>query len=270
MTRPGTKYLQIAAYVMLAFIFVFVIGIARDCSHLQTVTKEGFSGGDTIDIAVLYAPGGYYLYEDTIAGINHDIIENFSRETNEIFKIWPVTEPADVLTKLESGAFDIIASLPLDNNIKKKFPVSESIFLDKLVLIQLTDSTSGKTLVNSSLDLNGKKVYVAAGSSAVGRLENLSNEIGGKIDIEELPEVSDELLSIQVASGTLPLAVVNERIAKKIKEKYPDLQFENSVSFTQFQVWVFNDKDTLILNKFNTWFDLYRTTDSYRSILNKY
>lgn len=255
---------------MIAAIFIFVMGIARNCGRITSTPLEGFSGGDTLDIAFLYVPGGYYIYEDSISGINREIALQFSKETNTPIKEWTISDPAEGMAKLESGAFDAIASLPLDNYIKNRFNVSESVFLDRLVLVQLTDSVTGNKSVNSSLDLNGKKVYVTAGSSALQRMENLASEIGGNFEVIKVPEHSDELLTLQIANGTLPLGVVNEKVAKKIAESYPNLNYDSSVSFTQFQVWVFNPVDSIASQKFDSWFNEFRNTDSYRTILSNF
>lgn len=264
------RYIQILAYIMIGIICVIAMGVTRNCSRISTSPVEGFSRGDTLDIALLFGPGSYYIYTDSITGINHEIALRFSEETGTPIKIWPLNQPAEGMDKLESGAFDIVASLPLDNYIRQHYPVSESVFLDRLVLVQLADSVSGNIPVNSSLDLDGKSIVVAAGSSALQRLKNLSDEIGGKIEIVEDPDLSEELLTIKVATGDIPLAVVNERIAKKIAETYPDLNYDSSVSFTQFQVWIFSPSDSIQANKFNTWFDTFRTTPQYQSIISQF
>ena len=270
MATRSSRYLQMAAYVLLACIFVFVIGITRNCSHLNQESVEGYSQGDTLDIAVIYGPGSYYVYGDSLNGINLALAHIFEKETLSPVKIWPVNEPAYAMDKLEAGAFDILASLPLDNYIKNRFPVSESIFLDRLVLIQLADSASGKTHINSSLELDGKEIYVSPGSSAIQRLQNLANEIGGQIEIIQMPELSDDLLCLQVATGQIPLAVVNERVAKSLAKQYPLLKYDSSVSFTQFQVWVFNPADTLAAKKFNGWFETFRQTPQYRNLITSF
>lgn len=250
MKTTSPKYLQIAAYVMLCFIFVFVIGIFRNCGRISYKPVEGFSGNDTVDLAILYGPASFYAEGDTFGGINYEIARIFEDSLKRPVKIWPVTEPADALEKLRNGNFDILASLPLDNNLKKNFHVSESVFLDRLVLVEMED-TAGNKPVSSSLDLAGKSVYVAAGSSGVQRLKNLSEEIGGDVEIVEAPEMSDELLTLKVASGSVPLAIVNERVAQSLMKEYPGLTYDNSVSFTQFQVWVFAPSDSLLLPLFN-------------------
>ena len=267
--KGRSKYLQITAYVFLIAISIIIIGVTRDCGRIPYAPREGFSGGDTLDIALLYGPGGYYTYGDSISGINHQIAVIFSEETLTPVNIWPISDPASGMNGLQTGAFDALASLPLDNYIKKRYRVSESIFLDRLVLIQMADST-GNTPINSSLDLNGKSVYVAAGSSAINRLRNLSEEIGGNIEIVEEPDMSDELITLKVVTRDYPLAVVNERVAKAMAKNYPGLKYDSSVSFTQFQVWVFNPADSLSSRKFNNWFDQFRETEKYRNIISKF
>lgn len=270
MVKGKRKYLQITVYVLLVIIFIFVMGITRNCSKINSVPPLGFSQGDTIDIALLYMPGGYYTYEDTIAGINLDLAEGFSEDLNIPIKIWAISDATEGMEKLESGAFDILASLPLDYNVKKRFPVSESIFLDRLVLVQLADSLTNNTEIKSSLDLDGKTIHVASGSSAAQRLSNLAEEIGGNINIIETPQLSDELLTLKVANGSVPYAVVNEKVVQKISQSYPQLNYDSSLSFTQFQVWLFNKEDSVIYNSFNNWLDQFRTTEQYREIINKY
>ena len=265
----SSRYLQILIYLIIAFIFIFIMGMTRNCSRINTASQAGFSGGDTIDIALLFGPGSFYMYGDTIAGINHDIALEFEKATLTPIKLWPLNEPTDGMAKLESGAFKILASLPLDNNIKKNFTVSESVFLDRLVLVQMRDS-SGQSQINSSLDLQGKTVYVTAGSTAAQRMKNLAREIGGEINVSEESEVSDELLVLQVAAGSKQFAVVNERVAKDIAKHYPELDYNNTISFTQFQVWLFNNNDSALYKKFSGWFETFKTTQSYKDILKKY
>lgn len=270
MDYKTSRYLQITAYVIIGVILVLAIGVTRNCSSIRYTPQEGFSKGDTLDIALLYSPGSFYTYGDSLSGINREVAEYFSQETSTPVKVWPISDPASGMAKLEKGAFDILASLPLDNYIKNRFTVSESIFLDRLVLIQLSDSTGEFPPVVSSLDLNGKTVSVTPGSSAINRLQNLSEEIGGNIEIKEEPDLSDELISIQVATGEIPLAVVNERVARAMAENYPNLKYDSSISFTQFQVWVFNKTDSLTSDKFNNWFQQFKETDNYRTIINSF
>lgn len=262
------KFIQIGAYLLIIVALVFILGIARNCADIKNYGEQiGHSRGDTLDIGMLYGPSSMYMEADTFAGLNHNLAMIYSRQTGIPVKIWPVADVVDAMNKTQSGAFDILASLPMDNEIKKNFLPTESLFLDRLVLLQLRDSITGEIAVSSSLDLKGKTVYVPLGSPAAKRLENLAKEIGGEINIIEEPELSDELIAIKVGSGQIPLAVINERIAQKVSANYPSLSYDNPVSFTQFQVWLFNRNDTLQYKKFYDWFENFRTTDSYRELI---
>lgn len=264
------KYLQIGAYLLIIVALAFIMGIAKNCSDIKNYKEQiGHSQGDTLDIAMLYGPSSMYLEADTFAGLNHSLAMIYSNQSGVPVKIWPVTDVADAMNKTESGAFDILASLPMDNEVKQKFRTTESLFLDRLVLLQLRDSVSGESQVSSSLELKGKTVYVPGGSPARKRLENLAKEIGGEITVIEEPELSDELIAIKVGAGQIPLAVVNERIAKKVSANYPLLSYDNPVSFTQFQVWLFNPNDSLQYKQFYDWFESFRTTDIYRELINE-
>ena len=269
MAGKSRIYFQAGIYVLLMIIMVIAIGIARDCTRLKIEHHDGRSAGDTLDIAMLFVPGSLYMYSDTLAGINKSIAEEFEKDLNLPIKIWPITEPAYGMEKLESKDFDILASLPLDNYIKNRFDVSESVFLDRLVLVQTTDS-AGIKQITSSLDLNGKDIHVIAGSSAIKRLQNLAQEIGGTINIIEEKDLSEELLTLKVANGSIPFAVVNERVAREIADSYPNLTYDTTISFTQFQVWVFNKTDSIIFKQFNDWFENFRQTEKYRKILDSY
>lgn len=267
MSKIAGKFFQIFVYILIILLIVFIIGIARDCSRNENFHSEGNSGGDTLDVAILYGPESLYLYSDTLSGLNKELIRNFSKDMNIPVKIWPISNISQGMEKIENGSFDILASLPLDHKIKERFLTSESLFFDRLVLIQLKDSVSGSKIINSSLDLEGKKISIASGSPAIQRLKNLSEEIGGNIEIQEEEGLSDELLCLKVAAGAIPFAVVNERVAKNIINNYPYLSFDNPVSFTQFQVYIFNPQDSIIYHQFQDWFESFKNTEIYKSLI---
>lgn len=267
--RKG-RYIQITVYVLLLIAAVFLTGIFKECSSYHPVAKEGNSGGDTLDIAIIYGPRSLYMYQDSLGGLNYDLAQKFSSETKIPVKIWPVSDVEYAKKNMEEGSFDILGALPLDNNIREQYLTSESLYLDRLVLIQLKDSLTGETMINSPLDLNGKTVHISAGSPAELRLSNLSKEIGGKIEIMMEPELSDELLSMKVAKGEIPLAVVNEKTVVELSEDYPQLSYNNPISFTQFQVWLFNKKDSELVLKFEDWFGNFKESEEYRTLIDKY
>ena len=265
MQSPRVKYLTIAVYILVLLSTIFLTAIFHDCSNYHPVIKEGYSGGDTIDIAIIYGPRSLYIRDDSLSGIDRQIALRFGSEANVPVKIWPVANSEKAMDGIREGKFDIFASLPLDNYVREQFLTSESLYLDRLVLIQLADSS--KSQIVSPLELNGKTVHVSSGSPALLRLTNLSKEIGGMIEIKEEHDLSDELLCIKVAQGEIPYAVVNEKTAEGMSEKYPQLSFNNPVSFTQFQVWIFNLDNSELVRKFEEWFTDFKESDDYRQLI---
>lgn len=266
--RFKAKGLILYLIVILAVIFASLFSRKYFNSSIPPVTI-GNSEGDTIDVAIIFEPSGFFVYGDSMGGINYSLLKEFEKETGTPLKFWPVLEANNELSQLENGTYDMLTSIPSDYTIKKRFLTSESIYLDKFVLVQLADSL-GNTRINSSLDLRGDSVHVQMDSPAHKRLLNLEKEIGGEILIIPESDLSEEYLCILVAKGIIPAAVVKENVAKSMKLTYPSLSFDNPVSFTQFQVWLIPLTDTILQHRVNTWFDSFKTTDTYFNILQTY
>lgn len=244
------------------------MGITKNCSTLNLPEmKYKQSGGDTLDVAISYGPLSYYLYDDTLGGLNYDILRYFQNQTSSPLKLIPVSNIDKALSQLEQNKIDLVAALPADYNLKKRFLTSESIYLDRLVLLQ---NLEREKKINSVLDLGEDTVMVSKGSPALARLLNLRDETGIDIPIKEMEDLSEELLCLNVVINKNHLVVVNEKIAKKMQAEYPILSFENPISFTQFQVWLFNKNDTLLMKKIDNWFNEFKFTEEYKDLLRRY
>ena len=127
---PGNsfKILRASAYIVIALAIIFVIGMVRNCGRIHPTTMQGNSGGDTLDIAILYGPGSLYMYPDTLSGINFELVAHYDKATLQPIKLWAVTDAGETMKKLEKGVFDVLASMPLDNAIKERFLTSKSVY----------------------------------------------------------------------------------------------------------------------------------------------
>ena len=241
------------------FLLLIIIG-AMFALHFISRSESGIKihtdkDSDTIRAAVVYGPGSYQVLtasdgSDSIAGVNYHLLKALQDSLGVPVELHPVIERDDALKKVAAGYFDILASLPADNYLRENFLTSDEVSLDKLVLIQLRNS-DGSLPVSSALALAGDSVHVEKGSAAVRRLENLSKEIGEPIVIVEEEGLSEEYLTMKVATGTWRYAVVNEKTASNMKAVYPDLDYSTPVSFTQFQVWVLPQGRDSLLNQIN-------------------
>lgn len=247
------------------------MALTKRCNSGDALPRllQGNSMGDTIDVAIVYGPQSYYLYGDTLGGTNLDLLNAFSRHSGKVMKMWPVASLQNAMDNLEKGSFDLLASVPSDNTVKQRFATTKSIYLDHLVLIQLADS-SGNVKANSALDIANDTVHIQSDSPAAARLANLANEIGSPIVVVPEKNLSEEYLCMKVAAGDFKYAVVNEKIAASMKQRYPLLNHENPVSFSQFQVWLLNKNDSTLLNEINTWLDEFSPTPEYLELIKKY
>lgn len=271
MRQLKPKYRQTVTYILLLLAALALMGFTRRCNHAEPLPPivNGNSTGDTLDVAIIYGPLSYYLYSDSIGGINFDLLKAFSRDSGIPMKMWPVVSLESALSNLEKGSFDILASLPSDNSIKKRFLTTQSVFLDKMSLIQLAD-TAGNVKIKSVLDLADDTVHIQGDSPAEARLTNLASEIGAPIVVVPDKDLSEEYLCMKVAVGDIEYAVVNEHMAKVMKKRYPLLSYDNPVSFTQFQVWLLNKNDSVLLNSTNNWLLEFKETEEYKQIMEKY
>ncbi len=271
MRRLTPKYGQTILYALLLVAVVMLMLFARRCGTTNPLPslKAGDSAGDTIDVAIVYGPLSYYLYEDTLGGLNYDLLRMMEKDLRQPVKLWPVVSLDDALYRLKKKSYDMLASLPSDNSVKQQFLTTSSVFLDRLVLVQLTDP-EGNQRINSALDLGNDTIFIQKKSPAASRIANLSKEIGSEIPVCETENLSEEYLCMKVASGDIPLAVVNEKTAQTMKKTYPNLSYNNPVSFTQFQVWIFSKSDTLLHTRVNNWIDSVSHTPDYRSLVERY
>ena len=254
--------MQIIVYGVLLVLVVLAMFGMRYIARRGIATGGNEIKEDTIHAAVVYGPDSYRVLtsdsgNDSIEGINYHLLADLQDSLGVKVVMHPVIDRETALNKVSAGEYDILASLPADNFLKKNFLTSDEVYLDRMVLIQKR-MENGTLHVRSALDLDGDTIHLEKGSSAKRRIENLQKEIGGTINIIEEPDLSEEYLAMKVANGTWKFSVVNEKTAQSMKELYPDLDYSTPVSFTQFQVWVLPQGSDSLLNLVNTFLSKHR------------
>lgn len=255
-TKPRT--MQIAVYGLLLIIVIIAMFGLRHIAK-GSISQDAGVREDTIHAAIVYGPDSYRVLvsedgNDSITGINYLLLEGLQDALGVKVSLHPVIDRENAMKKLVEGEYDIFASLPSDSHLKQEFLTTREIYLDRMVLLQKRND-NGTLPARSALDLEGDTIHIEKGSAAKRRLQNLQKEIGGNIAIIEEPELSEEYLAIKVATDAWKFSVVNEKIAKKMKEQYPNLDYSTPVSFTQFQVWVMPQGKDSLLHLVNTYLD---------------
>lgn len=217
-------------YVILIVVTLGVMFSLKRCQQFDGGNGE-VAPSDTLRVAIQYAPGSFYMDGDTLAGVDYEALKSLGLP----YLLYPITNPSEGLNGLNEGRYDlVIADMPLTADSTSEYIFTEPVYVDRQVLVQRSPRE-----INSVVDLKDKTISVSENSPMAARLQNLADEIGAPINIDERPITSEKLL-IELAHGhnDVNYAVVNESVAKDLAADYPNLDFSVPVSLNQFQPWI--------------------------------
>lgn len=238
-TKPVGLYIFLLAATLAA-----MFGLKKCMSNSR---NSGSDLGDTLHVAIQYAPGSFHIDGDSLTGLDYEAL----KALNVPFKLYPITSPAEGLRGLKQGRYNlVIADMPQTADSAEDYIFTDPIYFDRQVLVQRTDSLT--TPIRSPIELGGKTVVVPQGSPIVARLRNLSREIGDTIYIVERPATAERLLTeLALGADSVPLTVANSLIAEQICNEYPVLDCSVAVSLNQLQPWILAPADTALRAKLN-------------------
>lgn len=235
---------QVLLYLLLVVAVIGLMLSLRKCRKGLDMPVD--QGGDTLRVAMQYAPGSFFMDGDTLAGRDYEALKKLDIP----YKIFPITNPAEGLKGLREHQYDlVIADLPQTADSASEYIFTEPVYLDRQVLVQRVDSIDSVPPISSPLQLVGKTICVPQGSPMVSRLQNLEREIGGNINLIQRDATSERLL-IELALGadSVNLVVCNASIAEELARDYPQLNFSVPVSLTQFQPWILRKDEISLKN----------------------
>lgn len=230
-------------------------------------------GGDTVAIAIEMSPMTYTFSGDTAVGFEYEVMKEIARRHNLPVVFHPFAPLEYAFDGLDKGDFDmVIASVPATKKISDLFLITDDIYLDRQVLVTHCDSCNNpnKSEIPAQMRLLEDTVWVADSSPIISRLRNLSHEMGDTIYVETRPGYTSEHLVILTAKGEIRQAVVNETVARRLAEQYPDIDISTPVSLNQFQPWVLNKNKTELRDSLNVWIARFKQTPEYKRLVEKY
>lgn len=268
------KKMPIVLYAMLLVIAIAAMIALKHCSTERFAIADAgnASGGDTIDVAIEYSPLSYYTYDDTLGGFHYDLLRLIATQQQVHFKFHPIVTLQKAIDGLNKGQFDIMATqFPVTAANKQHYLFTDPVLLDRQVLVQRKDPKTGTVKVHSQLDLAGCTLHIVKGSPMKERIEGLSREIGSDIHIVVDDIYGPEQLFLQVASGEIDYAVINESIAASLAQQYNGtVDVTTAISFTQFQSWVLNKKNTALCDSLNSWLKQAQQSAPYDNLMTRY
>jgi ABC-type amino acid transport substrate-binding protein len=214
----------------------------------------------------------YHAQADSIGGLHYELLQAFAESKGLKTEITPEMSVEKRIEGIQQGIYDLLANNVLISSERKDSLLFTSpILLSRQVLVQRKPTEmNDQNYINSLLDLAGKTVHVVKESPSILRIHNLSNEIGDTIYIKEIEKYGQEQLLAMVAAGDIDYAVCDESIALTAANDLPRLDFETTISFTQFYSWGVNKENTILLDSLNAWLDSFKQTEAFQKLLKKY
>lgn len=223
---------------------------------------------------------GLFIYRGRTMGYEYELAKQFAESQGLELRINVTTSLEEAFDKLNAGKGDILAyNLTVTKERKKRIAFTHYHNLVRQVLVQrkpenwrsMKHHEIEQALIRNPVDLIGKHVSVRHHSSYFGRLQNLSNEIGGDIFVkQEDPALETEAIIKKVAEGSIDLTVAEEDIALVNATYYPNLDVQTPVSFPTQIAWGVRKNADSLLRSLNNWILEMRKTSDYYVIYNKY
>ncbi len=227
-----------------------------------------------------YNAYSYFIYKGEPMGYDFELVNQLADYLNLKLEIKIVKDINKMFEMLNNGEGDIITfNLTVTKERAKKVAFTKPLYTTRQVLVQRKPKgwrrmklhTIEKKIINSPLELEGKTVYVRSGSAFVSRLKNLSDEIGGEINIVEAdPDLSVEDLIRMVAEGKIDYTIADENVALLNQSYYTDLDVHLPVSFPQKIAWAVRKTSPVLLDTVNHWLGEINNTLEFYMIYKKY
>jgi membrane-bound lytic murein transglycosylase F len=227
-----------------------------------------------------YSYSSYFIYKGTPMGYEYELLEKLADHLGVELEIVIVQDLNEIFGMLNRGEGDIIAdNLTITKERDELVDFTAPHNLTKQVLIQkkpgnwryLSAEQLEKNLIRNPIDLIGKEVHVRRESSYYTRLNHLSDEIGGNINIvESAGETETEELIMNVALGKIPYTVADENIALMNKPYYPDIDISTALSFPQRIGWAVRSDSPQLLAAVNEWIFKMKKDPDFYVIYDKY
>ena len=223
---------------------------------------------------------GYFIYRGRTMGYEYELLKRFADEQDLELRIDVTKSLEEAFDKLNRGETDILAyNLTVTKERKLRTDFTKYHNLVRQVLIQrkpdgwqkMHPKKIDRLSLRNPVDLIGKTVIVRHHSAHKTRLENLSEEIGGEIDIrEDSSNVETEELIRKVANGTIDYTIAEEDVALVNATFYPNIDVKTAVSFPQQIAWGVRKNADSLKNTLNTWIVKMKKKPAYHVIYNRY
>lgn len=249
-------------------------------SPTASITLDSIKRRGHINVIVDNNSFSYFIYRGQPMGYDYELLKLFAEHLNVGLKIYVTSGIGKAISKLNNGEVDIIAfPLTVTKRRSQQVAFTNPHFFSYQVLVQrkpdnwhrLTVDQINDSLIRNPIELIGKEVHVLRHSAFVDRLENLSEEIGGEIYIQQdSASAETEALIQKVADGEIDFTVTDYAIAAVNAAYYSNLDINTAVSLQQQIAWAVRKNAPSLLNAFNEWLASIKKEPTFMVIYNRY
>jgi membrane-bound lytic murein transglycosylase F len=223
--------------------------------------------------AVDYNSSNYFIYRGKPMGFEYELLQSLCNDLEVKLEIVVTNNIRESFDGLKSNRFDLIAqNLTITKQRTTEIDFTTPIEQTHQVLVQREKSDKADDLkyINSVLELPNKKIHVQKNSAHYQRIINLSEEIGGNIDVIVDSVLAVEELIAKVAKGEIDYTICDENIGKLNKFYYPNLDVSLQISFPQNISWAVRKGSSEWKAYLDKWITEFKETRKYHHIYYKY
>jgi membrane-bound lytic murein transglycosylase F len=265
-------------------LFVILFRQAPDAQQalvpLPTYDLDGISHKGKLVALTDNSSTSFYIYKGDSLGYEYELLRSFARSQGLDLELKVTKDMNSVFLELNRGSVDVVAAnLTVTKERVAMVDFTDPFMLIPQVLVQrkpdgwekMTAAQLNEKLIRNTVDLSRKKIHVRKGSSFYSRLMSLSEEIGEKINIVEVPgDWNTEMLISKVANGEIDYTVADENVALNNQTYYSNLDVATPISFPQKISWAVRKESPLLLNALNKWIAEQKGTKSHAALYSKY
>lgn len=234
----------------------------------------------TLTAITSYSSTSFFIYKGQLMGFEYELLKWLAEYLDLELNIEVAENLDNLVSHLNSGKGDIIAhNLIVTQDRKEYLRFTDYHTLTTQVLVQrkpenwksIPAHQLDENLIRSPLQLIDEEVHVRLNTAYYARLLNLSEEIGGKINIIPADgDLSIEEIIKQVADGKISYTVADKNIALLNQTYYPGLDTETEVGLPQRVAWAVRKNSPELHAAVNEWLKEIRGSAKYNVIYNKY
>jgi membrane-bound lytic murein transglycosylase F len=239
---------------------------------------EGIKERGKITVLTDYSSTDYFIYRGQPMGFQYEMLQQLANHLSVRLEVRVSRNLKESFEMLRKGEADLIAqNLAVTKDRLQTVDFTEPLLQSRQVLVQrkpenwreMRSRNIEAFLITNPIKLKDQPVYTMRGSSAVSRLKNLSEEIGGDINVIEVDESPEKLISL-VSEGEIAFTVCDEVVAKVNSKYYPDVDISTAISLQQNLAWAVPKGSVTLLEELNNWISNFIQTPKYKTLYAKY